>query len=294
MSRSGRVALAGVLTTLACVAMPVTLASEYAARVLESPSGFSSRAVTVVQTGSVDSLIVGAVTNRIVAYSDRVLAISGGPNRIQPLVADAVRAALASPELIAAVRTAAASLQRALTFGSAGVLTLTLPRVGAAVAATVAATSPALAAQLRSLGPITVVSVPIPPLAARFAHDLEGIARSSSLLLALTVTLIVSALLISPRRARTLRALGLGAVLCGVLAAGVYLIGRELAVSSFSAADARAVAGVVWRTYFGGLETWGLVAAGVGAGVTGVGVILGVAAGARPGGPSARVCSWER
>ena len=212
----------------------------------------------------------------------------------QPLVREAVRAALSNPQVIADVQNTSASLQRELVSGGASTLTLTLPGIGASAASTVAATSPALAATLRNLGPVTVVSVRIPPADAKLAHYLGNIARDSSPLLLLAATLIVSALLISPRRARTLQALGLGAVLCGLLAAGVYLIGRELAVSSFSAADARAVAGVVWRTYFGGLETWGLVAAGVGAGVTGVGVILDVAAGARPGGPSARVLGWER
>ncbi|MDA8069262.1 MAG: hypothetical protein M0T77_11730 [Actinomycetota bacterium] len=269
MTDTGRGVLAGVLTALACLAMPVTLASEYAAQVLGSPGGFSGRAVTVVESSGVDSLVVGAVTNR-------VMALTGGQSGVQPIVQEAVRTALASPQVIASVQNAAASLQRELVAGSASTLTLTLPGIGSSAAPVVAATSPALAAALRNLGPVTVVSIRVPHTYAKLAHGLGNVARESSPLLVLTGALILSALLLSPRRARTLRVLGLGALLCGLLAIGVAGVGRGLAVNAFSAASARLVAGVMWSTYLGGLEAWGLVMAGAGAGVTGVGVLAGL------------------
>ena len=95
-------------------------------------------------------------------------------------------------------------------------------------------------------------------------HDLARAGNDFSLLIILSVALAALALLISPTRARTLRGLGVGLALVGVLAAAAYLIGRSIVANEFSPGDARTAADAVWNTYLGSLEVWGFVLAAVG------------------------------
>jgi hypothetical protein len=267
MKSSSRTFLAAVVTVLASVAILATLLAHYAGALANS-SSFSSRAVTVVQTGPVESLIANTVTGRVL---DEV----GNQPGVQPIVADAVRQALSNGKITAEIRSAAQSLQSQLASGQANSLTLTLPDVGAAVAPTIESRSPQLAEAVSRIGTITVVDVRIPPSAAGAIHDLTVLGRDSSLLVVFSVALIALALIISPDRRRTLLGLGLGAVVSGLLAAAVYLIGRGLVLNQFSAPTARTAARAAWSVYLGGLETSGLVLAAVGIAVALTAGVLG-------------------
>lgn len=255
---TGRRLLAGVVTVLATLAILVTLLAHYAGNIAGNSARFADRAVAVVRTPGVESMIVGVVTDRIGAYT-------GGDTGAQPLIREAVQQALASGQVSADIRSAAISLQSQLLSGSADQLTLTLPDLGTSLASSIASRSPELADAVRNVGTITVVDVAIPPSDAGAVHDLADLGRDATLLLILSAALVALALLISPSRARTLRALGIGVALSGLLAAAVYVAGRSFVVDEFSSGDARTAARAVWSTYLGGLETWGLVLAGVGA-----------------------------
>ncbi len=152
--------------------------------------------------------------------------------------------------------------------GTANSLSLTLPDVGPALASSIGAGNPELASALDEIGSITVVDVRIPPTDARILHHVTRAARESALLLVITVALALLAIVISPDRLRTLRGLGLGAVVAGLLAAIAYLVGRGLVVDRFSSQDARTAAGAAWSVYLGDLEIWGFVLAGIGLAVT--------------------------
>jgi hypothetical protein len=253
---SGRRFLAGLVTVLASLTILVTLLAHYA-QTLADPSGFADKAVTVVRTEGVQSIIVGAVTNRIVAEA-------GGATSVQPEIESAVSEAVASEQVASEVRDAATSLQGQLVSGTARSLTLTLPNLGPSIADSIASRSTVLADEVRNLGTVTILDVPIPSSDAGIVHDLARAGNDFSLLIVLSVALAVLALLISPDRARTLRGLGAGVAVGGLLAAVVYLVGRNIVVDEFSADDARTAAGAVWSTYLGGLETWGFVLAAIG------------------------------
>ena len=251
--------MAGVVTTLASLAILLALLAHDANRTLVSP-GFSSRALSVVRSGPVETLIVDNVTQRLVLDL-------GAPATVQPMIQTAVRDVLADPQVSAEIRAAAKLLQSELVSGVANTLTLTLPDVGSRVASRVQAVSPQLAAAVSRVGTITVLSVPIPSAAATPLHDLATIARDSTLLIVLAVAMVLLALIISTDRRRTLRVLGVGAIASGLAAAALYLIGRGVVVNQFSSQDARTAAGSVWKVYVGGLESAGLVLAGIGAAV---------------------------
>ena len=270
MTRTSRRFLAAVVTMVASVAICVTLLAYYANHVLANSGSFSGRAVNVVLSNGVESLIVDRVT-------DRVSEVVGNETSAQPAIEDAVRQALSNGQVSATIRAAAVSLQNQLTSGDANSLTLTLPDIGASMASSVESTSPELADELRGIGTVTVLDVPIPSAEASAFHDLAIAGSDSSLLLVLTGALAMLALVISPDRRRTICGLGLGALAGGLLAAAIYLVGRGLVVQEFSGQDARTAARAVWSVYLGGLETWGLVLAGLGA------VISVVAALARAG-----------
>ena len=265
--RSSRTFLAAVATVLASVAILITLLAHYA-HALTSSSGFSSKAVTVVHSGAVESLIVNAVTGRIDAEV-------GNQPSLQPLIQEAVHQALSNGAITAEVRAAAQSLQNQLASGQANALTLALPDAGPAIAQAVQSQSPQLAEAVGRIGTITVVSVRIPPTAASAIHDLEVLGRDSSLLVVLSAALVALALILSPDRRRTLLGLGLGAVVSGLLATAIYLVGRELVVDQFSAPAAQTAARAAWSVYLGGLETSGLVLAAIGAGVAITAGLLG-------------------
>ena len=266
MKSTSRTLLAAVVTVLASVAIFVTLLAHYA-NVLTNSSSFSSRAVKVVHTGAVESLIVDTVTGRLV---DEV----GNEASVQPIVSDAVHRALSNGQIDGEIRAAANSLQNELASGQASALTLTLSDIGSAIAPTIRPISPQLAEVVSQVGTITVLDVPIPPSAASALHALSVLGRDSSLLIVFSAALVSLALLLSPDRRRTLLGLGLGAVVSGLLAAAIYLIGRGLVVNEFSAPAAQTAARAAWRVYLGGLETSGFVLAGLGAVLAMAAVVL--------------------
>jgi hypothetical protein len=258
MTSTGRRLLAAVVAVLASVAILITLLAHYADHILVDSSGFANRAVSVVRTPGVESVIVDTVTGRLVADA-------GDQPGVQPLIQSAVSEALSDPLITADIRDAATSLQSQLVSGTATQLTLSLPDIGPSIASVIETKSPALADEVRNLGTITVLDVQIPPTEATLLHDLADAGRNSVLLVILSIALVVLALLLSPSRARTLRTLGIGAALSGLLAAAVYLVGRGIVTDEFSAGDARTAASAAWSTYLGGLEIWGFVLAGIGA-----------------------------
>jgi hypothetical protein len=257
MRGGGRGFLAGVITVLASMAIFVALLAHYAENFAGASGSFADRAVSVVQSSGVQSLIVDTVTNRVVEEA-------GGASSLRPEIESAVGDAVASPEVTAAVREAATSLQSQLTSGTATQLTLSLPDLGSSLAASVGSQSPLLAEELRNIGTVTVVDVPIPSSDESAIHDVTEVGADATLMLVLSVALIALALLVSPNRARTLRGLGIGALLSGLLAAAAYIAGRTIVVDRFSSATARTAVQAVWRTYLSGLEITGLVLAAVG------------------------------
>jgi hypothetical protein len=261
MTHTGRRFLAAAATVIASLAILVTLLANYANHILVSTANFSGRAVNVAQTPAVESLIAGIV-------ADRLVADAGNESSVQPVIEDAVREVLSNGQITGQIRAAATSLQSELVSGTATRLTLDLSGLGPPLASKIQSESPELAAEVRNLSTITVLDVPIPATDATAIHALANVARDSSLLLVLSAALIALALLLSPRRARTLRGLGLGVLLSGLLAVGVYLVGRGFVLDEFSAMAARTAAGAAWSTYLGGLETWGFVLAGIGAVIT--------------------------
>lgn len=259
MTSAARRFAAGAVTALASVAILVALLAHSANQTLVSP-GFSGRALSVVRSGPVEALIVDNVTQRVVLDL-------GAPASVQPLIQSGVRDALSNPQVTREIRTAATLLQSELVSGAANTLTLTLPGVGSTVASRIQPVSPQLAAVVSRIGTITVLSVPIPSAAATPLHDLATAAQQSTLLLVLAVALIALALVVSPDRRRTVRAIAVGAIASGLIAVGLYLLGRGLVVNQFSSPDARTAAGTAWSVYVGGLESAGLVLAAIGAAV---------------------------
>lgn len=261
MNSAARRALAGCATMLASGSLFLTVLARYATTI--DSARFAGRALSVVRTDPVESLIVSNVARRLVASAGSQVT----ENSVRPLIDEAVRAALASEEVAAQVRDAAASLQRQLLSGQPSGLTLRLPEIGPAVAASVQSRSPQLAAEAETLGSITVVAVRIPPSAAQALNDLAYLGRDATLLIILTIALAALALLLSPNRRRTLIGVGAGACLSGLLAAAAYLGGREVVLSEFSSEDARIVASATWSVFLGGLEAlaFGLAAGGAAA-----------------------------
>lgn len=260
MIHASRRFMATVVSVLATAAMLVTLLAGYATHVLLSPSAFSSRAVSVLRSSDVESLIVQTVT-------DRVVADAGNEASVRPVIESAVPQALSSTEVDAEFRAAADSLHGELMSGTANELNLTLPDIGSVIASNIGSRDPALAQMVRGVGSVTVVDVRIPPSGATDVRDLVSVGHDSSEMLIVTVALVLLALIISPRRRRTLGGLGVGAALSGLVAVAIYLAGRGIVVNEFSTPDAQTAARALWSAYLGGLETRGLVLAGVGGAV---------------------------
>jgi hypothetical protein len=258
MSRAGRRLLAALISVLATVAMLVALLASYANHALVSPGNFSNRAVSVLRTGDVESLVVQTVTDRLVADA-------GDEVRLRPVIQAAVLQAVSSAEVDREFRLAAESLHSELVSETPDELTLTLPNIGSSIASSIGSDNPELAEKVRDIGTITVLNVPIPPSDAKDIHDLVRAGQDSSALFIGAAILALLALIISPNRRRTLIGLGLGAAVSGLVAVVIYLAGRGIVVNEFSSEDAQTAARAAWNAYLGGLETWGLILAGVGA-----------------------------
>lgn len=256
MKHRSRRLLATIVTVLASATLLLTVLANYAKEA--DAAGFAGRAVSVVQAGPIQSLIVDDLTGRLVT-------VVGGQSHVRPIVAEAVQAALSNAQVTAEIRAEAGSLQSQLLSSHATSLTLALPAIGPAIAASIGARSPELAAVVERLGTITVVDVRIPPSAAQAVNDLAYLGRDATLLIILTVALATLALLLAPDRRRTLIGLGIGTCISGLLAVAAYLGGRELIAGQFPSHDGHTAARTVWSIYLSGLETLGLVLAGAGA-----------------------------
>jgi hypothetical protein len=257
MTRSIRTLLAAVLGLLAMLAILLALLAHYVNHTLVNSSNFANRAVSVLQTPGVQSLIVQAVTDRIVAEA-------GNETRLQPLIQSAVVNAVSSSAVDEEFRSAATSLQSQLVSGTADQLTLRLPNIGSAIASDISSQSPELADEIRNVGTITVLNAHIPTSDANDVHHLASASKDSPELLIGAILLGLLALIVAPNRRRAVFGLGLGATVGGVAAVVIYLGGRGIVDGEFSGADAQLAAHAVWSEYLGGLETSGIVLACVG------------------------------
>jgi hypothetical protein len=254
------------VTALASAVLLLTVLAHYA-KIADS-AGFADRAVSVVRAGPVRSLIANDISRRLVAAG-------ANSDNVQPPVDEAVQQALLNGPVTAEVRAATASLQSQLLSGRSSDLTLTLPDLGPAIASSLERRSPELAAEVQSIGTITVVDVRISPSASQAVNDLAYLGRDATLLIVLTVALAALALLLSPDRRRTVIGLGAGACGTGLLAVAAYLGGREAVLGEFSSQNAETAAGVVWSVFLGGMEALGFVIAGLGAAVATAAALLG-------------------
>jgi hypothetical protein len=259
MTSTGRTFFAAVVSVLATVAILATVLSFYVSRVLVSSDGFSSRVVSMLHESAVQSLVVQAVTNR--------LPINAGDAALQPVLQSAVTRAMSSSLVDQDFRAAAQSLHSQLVSGTANQLVLTLPGIGSAIASSIDTGNPELDAAVRNIGTVTVLDVGIPPSDASDIHDLVSFGKDDVEFLIAALILLSLALIISPRRRGTLLGLAAGATVSGLLLVVIYLAGRGIVVNEFSDPDARTAAHAALSTYLGGLEVWGFVLAGLGAGV---------------------------
>jgi hypothetical protein len=257
MTSTGRTFFAAVVSVLATVAILATLLSFYVNRVLVSSDGFSSRAVSMLHTSAVQSLVAQTVTDR--------LPINAGEEALQPVLRSAVARAMSSSLVDQDFRAAAQSLHNQLVSGTADQLLLTLPGIGSALASGLGSGNPELTAAVRNIGTVTVLDVGIPPSDANDIHDLVNFGKDDSALLIATLAFLFLALIVSPRRRRTVVSLALGATVSGLVLVAVYFVGRGIVVSEFSDPDARTAAHAAWSAYLGGLEIWGLVLVAAGA-----------------------------
>ena len=120
MTYSGRRLLAGLVTVLASAVILLTLLAHYA-QTLVDPAGFANKAVAVVHTQGVQSIIASTVEDHIVSEVP-------GASTVQPEISAAVGEALASQQVSADIREAAVSLQSQLVSGTATSLTLAAAR----------------------------------------------------------------------------------------------------------------------------------------------------------------------
>jgi len=248
--------------------MFVALATSQAGALTSAPS-FSGGALAVVESAPVRSLIATTVAGRVAAQTGASAAA------LEPIVDAAVGRALENQAVRGEIQAAAGSLESELLAGRATRLTLALPRIGPALSRAVLTRDPRLAYVLDRLGTVTVVDVPIAPGVAADLHALARASQDAALLGVLAAALAALALILSQERRRTLRWLGLGALVSGLAAVGAYLLGRQLVTGAFSAPAAAAAAGSAWHAALGGLEGSGLLLALAGAGVAALGTLAG-------------------
>jgi hypothetical protein len=261
MTHAGRGLAAALLTLLASIMILVTLVTSYVNHEFANSSNFADQATSVLRSNSIDQLIVTRVTDEVVPNSR--LASS-----VRPEIETAVHEIVSSRPVTDEFRAAAENLQAQLAAGNADRLTLELPDVGSALASQVGSASPELADDLRDIGTVRIVDVPIPSGAATIVHDTISFSKNAALLLILTIALIVLALVVTPERRRTLIRLGLGALVSGLVVVALYLLGRELVVNQFSGQDAQTAARALWSGYLSGIELPALLVAGGGLVVT--------------------------
>jgi uncharacterized membrane protein HdeD (DUF308 family) len=242
----------------------------YCGHVFSDSGQFSTRATATLRSGAVRGVIARGVSSALVSAEPDLVGV-------QPLVAGAAQAIVASTPFQSIVEGAVYDVHRTVFARGADTFTLRLADVGVLADAALRAFAPSVAKRLPGS-----TSVALTKVSGGEVGRLTEVVRALStarvaggwLLLGGVLGFVVS-IVIAVDRLAAVRRCGLVVLCAGLLVVALYTVARPLVLARFAPGDPRTAAGAVWDAFLADLRYWALLAAGVGALVAACASVLG-------------------
>jgi hypothetical protein len=254
--------LAGALAAAAVVLVMLALVLSYAGRALLRPEPFADRAVAALRDPAVQDLVADHLTSAVVQAGN------GDLVTLRPVVRSLAGTIVGSRAFAALLHRAVLNAHTAVVQGNSGAILLN-----------VADASVLVQAALERFSPETAMTVRLERIAAlltlhpgggllTIVHAARRVYSAAWILAALAALLAAAALWRSGNRRSTLRQLGIGLAIGGMVVIAIYFVGG--AIASQAAPPGRGpVARALWRAFLRGLEVQALIVAAAGAIVAG-------------------------
>ncbi len=252
-----------ISAVLACLAGVAVLAGGvlvYSGHVLSNSSQFATRATSILRDASTRSVIARNLSSQLVSAEPDLVGV-------QPLIARAADAIVASAPFQSIVAGAAYDVHRSVFVRDANSFTLRLADIGVLADAAVRTFAPSVAGKLPGSTSLVLTRVSGGDLGrlTRVVRAVNGARMAGRWLLIAGLLGFVLSTLIAVDRLAALRRCGLVLLCAGLLVLALYTVARPIVLAQFAAGDARTAAGVVWDAFLGDLRYWALLAAGAGA-----------------------------
>ncbi len=260
--------VANLLIVAASALLLLAVTVGYAQRAAVDSDQLANRATAALQDESVRALVAQQITDELVLANNSDLLAA------RPLIQSVTEGVVGSSAFASLFRFGVRDVHRSLFDDSADTLTLAVADVGTVVSAALEQVRPSLASDVRSSGPVKLVSRNIGSVSSDLGYVAERARLLGVFLALLSAVLAIGAIALAADRRRAVVRLGVGIAVTGIALIVGLDIARSLAVASVEGPDEQAAAGAVWDAFLGDLRTIGWLVGGIGAVLAGAATSL--------------------
>jgi hypothetical protein len=247
-------ALGGVAVVLALLALVMS----YLGRAVLKPEPFADRAVATLPDQAVQDDVADHLTDAFVTGG------GGDLVAVRPAIRALTGSIIDTKAFAALFRRGVLDAHRAATHQHGGAVFVSVRDAAVLVDGALARFAPGAAQKLGAERVATLLTLHPGAVVLALVRIAERVYTAAWVAGILALLLACAAIWVSPDRRATIRRLGLGLALGGLLIVALYVIGGVV-VRHAAPAGRGAVAAAVWRSFLGGLRGQALVAATAGA-----------------------------
>src|SRR5690348_1390867 len=247
-------ALGGVAVVLALLALVLS----YLGRAVLRPEPFADRAVATLRDQAVQDDVADHLTDAFVNGG------SGDLVAVRPAIRALTGSVIGTKAFAALFRRGVLDAHRAATHQHGGAIFVSVRDAAVLIDGALARFSPGAAQTLGAERVATLLTLHPGTVVLDLVRIAEGVYTAAWVLAIVAMLLALAAIWVSADRRATIRRLGTGLAVGGLVIVAVYVIGGVV-VRHAAPAGRGAVAAAVWRSFLGGLRGQALIAATAGA-----------------------------
>jgi hypothetical protein len=248
---------------LSIVLAMLALTLTYAGRALLRPQPFADRVVAAMRQPAVSTEVADRLTDAVVRSG------SGDLATLRPLVRAGAGAIVTSPAFLALLRRAVLEAHVAVVQGHAHTMTVNVADAGVLVAGLLRRFAPGAARTVDAQRTERLLTLHPGDGVLSVVHTARRVYRLAWVLAIVALLLAAGAIGLSRARRRTVRRLGTGLAIGGLVLVALYTIGGAVA-AQLAPSGRGAVVAALWHAFLGGLRVQALWATAAGAVVAAV------------------------
>ena len=247
-------ALGGVAVVLALLALVMS----YLGRAVLRPEGFADRAVATLHDQAVQDDVADHLTDAFVSGG------GGDLVAVRPAIRALTGSIIGTKPFAALFRRGVLDAHRAATHQHGGAIFVSVRDAAVLIDGALARFAPDAAKTLGAERVATLLTLRPGAVVLDLVRIAERVYSAAWVAAIVAMLLALAAIWVSPDRRDTIRRLGFGLAVGGLVIVAVYVIGGVV-VRHAAPAGRGAVAAAVWRSFLGGLRGQALIAATAGA-----------------------------